>query len=398
MPDGGRGTAGGKGAEEGPSGAEARIIERILEEGRITFAEFMDIAMFSPEGGYYTSSGGTSGPGSASTWGAEGDYVTNLDISPVFPVMAARQINEMWVHLGSPRKFTLVEPGAGRGWLAKGIMETAGERFPDLYRALRVCLVEKNPHMADPPADNVAWYRDISEVDRFDAGCVVSNELIDSFPVHRVRRTEEGLREIYVGHDGSGFVEVADEASTPELARYLERAGVELAVGQTTEINLAAADWVRTVAGLMDRGFVVTIDYGWPASELYGPDRPRGTLMCHYRHTTNTDPYRNIGRQDITAHVDFSTLARVGEEAGLEVAGFTTQKNFFFGLGITDEAARMETLDSSNLEAIRFNQSIKDLIMPGGPGDIFKVLIQRKGVEDPPKLLGLSFRDMASYL
>lgn len=377
----------------GPGMAEVAIGKRIEEKGRITFAEFMELALFLPEGGYYTSG--------RDNWGPQGDYVTNIDISPVFSVAIAKEVHEMWQILGSPGDFTLIEAGAGRGWLTGGILDTIKSRYTDLSGCIKAILVEKNPHSqsASPglSGNNVTWLEDISEVATGINGCVLSNELIDSFPVHRVIVSSGELMELFVTREEGFFKFVPGEPSTPELAGYFEAAGVELSEGQTAEINLAASDWISHAGGLIDKGFVLTIDYGWPARELYGPERLKGTLLCHYRHTLNDDPFRNIGSQDITTHVDFSTLAVAGMDAGLELTGFTTQKNFLLGLGIIEEAAELETLDFSSIERIRLNQSIKELIMPGGPGDVFKVLVQHRGIERP-ELSGFSFKDMSSYL
>jgi len=353
------------------------------------FAEFMEVALFWPDGGYYTSG--------RETWGPGGDYFTNVDISPLFAAMLAKQIHEMWLVLGGPGDFTLVEAGAGRGLLTEGIISTVRSRYPDLAAALKAVLVEKNPNLRRPPEEGVVWREDIGGIEPGFEGCILSNELMDSFPVHRVRLLSGSLIELYVGFDGARFVDVAGEPSTPALAAYLRDAGVELAEGQTTEINLLAGPWIAEAAGLLSRGFVITVDYGWPARELYGPDRMRGTLMCHYRHTINDDPYVNIGDQDITAHVDFTTLAAAGRGAGLELTGFTTQKNMLLGMGITEELGGVESLDVADIERVRFNQSVKELIMPGGPGDVFKVLVQHKGMEKPA-LKGFSFKEMSRYL
>ncbi|MFQ5465139.1 MAG: class I SAM-dependent methyltransferase [Thermodesulfobacteriota bacterium] len=370
-------------------GPEAEIRRRIEASGPITFAEFMEVALFWPDGGYYTSG--------RETWGPGGDYFTNVDISPLFATMLAKQVHEMWLLLGSPGDFTLVEAGAGRGLLTEGILSAVRSRYPELASALKAVLVEKNPNLRRPPEEGVVWREEIGGIDPGFEGCILSNELIDSFPVHRVRLLSGSLKELYVGCDGARFVDLAGEPSTPALAGYLRDAGVGLAEGQTTEINLRAGPWIAEAAGLLSKGFVITVDYGWPARELYGPDRMRGTLMCHYRHTINDDPYTNIGDQDITAHVDFTTLAAAGRRAGLELTGFTTQKNMLLGMGITEEFGGVESLDIADIERVRFNQSVKELIMPGGPGDVFKVLVQHRGIERPA-LAAFSFRDMSPTL
>ncbi|MBI5902837.1 MAG: SAM-dependent methyltransferase [Deltaproteobacteria bacterium] len=388
MPDPGR-PGGATRASSHASLAEREIIDRIRTKGRITFAEFMETALYWPDGGYYT--------GPSGVWGGNGDYVTNLDMGPVFSKLIARQVHEMWTCLGSAPGFELIEAGAGRGWLSKGILSAIDVMFPDLGRAIKVRLVERNANLRQAAAGRVSWHADIKDLDKGVKGCVLSNELIDSFPVHRVVRDASGLKEVYIGFDGSGFVDIVAEPSTPALAGYFRDLNVELAAGQRAEVNLKALEWIAGASSLLDAGFVMTIDYGWPARDLYAPERMRGTLRCHFRHTVGDNPYVNIGSQDITAHIDFTALARAGAKAGLDVTGFTTQKNFLIGAGIIEELEDMTGPGPANPEKLRHNQFIKGLIMPGGMGDDFKVLIQHKGAA-APRLSGFSFKEMSPYL
>jgi SAM-dependent MidA family methyltransferase len=364
------------------------ITERIRGKGPITFAEFMEVALYRPEGGYYTKE--------RSRWGGSGDYVTNLDISPVFARVLARQIHEMWLSLGSPGAFDLVEAGAGRGSLAKGILDTFEELYPDLNRSVRATLLEKNPYLREPPSGRVRWLEDLEELEGPVTGCILSNELMDALPFHRVTQGDT-LRELYVGLDnGDRLVDVEGEPSTDELPGYFDALKIRLNSGQKAEVGLKARHWIQRAGRLMDRGFVMTIDYGMPARELYSPGRG-GTLMCHYRHTMNDDPYRATGSQDITAHVDFTTLKRAGEDVGLETTGFTLQSYFLLGLGVVEELRQVGEKALNDYEAIKHNQGIKELIIPGGVGDTFKVLVQHKGLKEP-SLSGFAFKNMKEYL
>ncbi len=374
--------------DENDSLAKAEIIRRIQGSGPITFAEFMEKALYWPEGGYYASPG--------DRWGEKGDYITSLDVSPVFSRLLAEQIFEMWTLSGSPSDFELIEAGAGRGWLSKGILAALKERRKALYDAIEFRLIEKNPYLREQPQEKITWHEDIGEIKRPAAACILSNELIDSFPVHRVLWAW-GLKEIYVDFDGERFVEVPGKPSTDELAAYLQAQGIEPQDGMVMEINLLAGRWIETVSGLIDKGFVLTIDYGLPARELYSPERRSGTLLCHFRHTLNDNPYINVGRQDITAHVDFSMLKKRGEAAGLMLTGFTTQKNFLLGLGIIEELKELDAAGAGDYEKMRHNRAVAALISPGGMGDTFKVMVQHRGMERP-RLKGFSFKDMSSYL
>ena len=371
-----------------PSGALAEIVRRISSGGPITFAQFMDVALYWPDGGYYTSG--------RLAWGKGGDYITSIDISPVFSALIAGQIIEMWAALGSPASFELIEAGAGRGWLSKGVSEALDHRCPELGGLIKVRLVEKNTSLHEPPSDKLTWHDDITGVTQAGNAVVLSNELIDSLPVHRTI-WDGSLKELYVGLDGTTLVEVPGPPSTPELEQYLGGLGVKPVMGQRMDINLAARGWLCAASRLFERGFVITIDYGVPATELYSIDRYSGTLACHYRHTINTDPFKNIGLQDITAHVDFSALAAWGRGCGLEVTGFTTQKNFFIGLGIIEELKKAENAGYAEIDKVSYNRAMMELIAPGGMGDTFKALIQHKGI-GKPSLKGFSFKDRSAYL
>ncbi|MBI1911137.1 MAG: SAM-dependent methyltransferase [Deltaproteobacteria bacterium] len=364
------------------------IERRIAEKGKITFAEFMELALYWREGGYYTSQPGV--------WGRGGDYITSLDVSPIFSKIIAKQIHEMWAILGRPGEFELVEAGAGRGILSKGILDTIQAHYPELFEIIKIRLIEKNPNLREKAAGRITWHESLDELAPF-CGCILSNELIDSFPVHRVIFIEGKLKEIYVGYDGSSFVDVIGEPSTDALERYFKDLGVELSDGHITEVNLAAKEWIRKAASLLKTGFVITIDYGYHGLELYAPHR-KGSLLCHFRHTLNDNPYINIGSQDITTHIDFTTLVREGQMSGLNLTGYTTQKDFLLGLGIHEELMEAGTDPKmAEHERINFNRAIARLIMPDGMGDIFKVLIQHRNLQKPA-LKGLSFRDISRYL
>ncbi len=391
MPDGSAGPGAGISPAPGPGNAEGPVGElrrRIAERGPVTFAEFMEVALYWPEGGYYTSPGGR--------WGAGGDYITSLDVSPVFARTLARAVVEMWEVLDRPEDFTLVEAGAGRGWLAEGILEAVKVACPGLYNVIRLSLVEKNPHLRRPPEKRVTWHEDLGEVPGPITGVILTNELIDSLPVHRVVLRDGVLKEVYTGSRDNGFVDIEGPVSTAGLPEYFSSLGISLVEGQKAEVNLAAADWIKGAGALLERGFVVTIDYGLPARELYSSDRD-GTLLCHYRHTLNDDPYINIGGQDITTHADFTALALFGSSVGLKVTGFTTQKNFLLGLGVLEELKEPASFELDEYEKIKFNRDLSRLIAPGGMGDTFKVLVQHKSVEKP-SLKGFSFKDLSERL
>ncbi|HBG45733.1 MAG TPA: SAM-dependent methyltransferase [Deltaproteobacteria bacterium] len=363
------------------------IASLIRRDGPITFAKFMEMALYYPGKGYYTSG--------RRTWGPEGDYITSIDVSSAFARTIAKELAGMWEALGRPVPFVLVEAGAGRGWLTRGIIEALESVSPGLLSAIRACLVERNTALKEPSTERAAWYESLEDVPPFESGCILSNELIDSFPVHRVLFAEGSLKELYVGHDGSAFFELPGALSTVELAEYLRDMSVEPFEGMRTEVNLEGPRWLKRAAALMGSGFIMTIDYGLPARELYSPER-KGSLFCHFRHTLNDNPFLNIGAQDITTHVDFTALALYGGSYGLGLTGFATQKNFLLGLGILEDL-KAPPPGSAGVEEIGFNRALARLIAPGGMGDTFKVLIQHKGVAKPT-LLGFSFKDSSKSL
>ncbi|MBI5286118.1 MAG: SAM-dependent methyltransferase, partial [Deltaproteobacteria bacterium] len=244
--------------------------------------------------------------------------------------------------------------------------------------------------------DKVSWHPSIDGLRKGLYGCIMSNEFFDALPVHVITKRGDRFFEVYVAWDGEGFVELLGEPSTPRLLEYLDAVDVSLVDGQRVEVNLNALEFIERMGLKLDKGFVVTIDYGLMAKELYSPHR-NGSLMCYYRHTMGDNPYQRVGYQDVTTHVDFTGLARWGYKGGLEVTGLTNQLYFLLGLGVLNEFQPLEDISLENLSLLKWNQDLKELIIPGGMGGTFKVLIQHKGVERP-ELLGLSIKNFKPLL
>ena len=367
----------------------ARIImDRIASHGEITFAAFMEAALYEPGLGYYTSAG--------RKVGAEGDFYTSMNVHSAFGRLIAKEICRFWELLGSPSAFTVAEAGAGGGQLALDILDAISELNKPLYTALCYRLIEKEPSLKGSQAaflarhgERLAWSspEELAAGKLHFTGCILSNELFDAMPVHVVEMTGEGLKELFVGSDGESFIERLDTPSTPELAAYLERFQVSLQPGQRGEINLAAPAWMAQAAGALERGFVLTIDYGYQTEELYAPQRKDGTLLCYHRHTSGENPYLLVGEQDITTHINFSQLMAAGEDAGLATAWYGEQYRFLLGAGLFEELIRLEAQATTEPEKIKHRLALKKLMLPeGGMGDTFKVLIQVKGVENPQLL------------
>jgi SAM-dependent MidA family methyltransferase len=308
----------------------------------------------------------------------------------------AREIAQMWRSMESPAEFTLVECGAGNGRLACDIMDFLAEREPAMYEGLRLVLVEQEPSLESAQqemlaghSDRLAWCspHEFASGKFTFSGCLYSNELIDALPVHRVVMTSDGLKEVYVTYKDGVFSEEAGELSTQEILVYLKRVAVELYPGQQAEVNLNAPEWLASASRALKRGFILTIDYGYSAAELYSPRRKLGTMLCYYRHQIEENPYLRLGLQDITTHVDFTTLMKCGEKSGLQNDWFGEQYRFLLSAGIVEEIEEIEHSSVSDEEKLRLRLTIKKLILPdGGMGETFKVLIQSKGVSAPELL------------
>ncbi|MFO5490951.1 MAG: class I SAM-dependent methyltransferase, partial [Cuspidothrix sp.] len=293
------------------------ISHRIITspQKRITFAEYMDMVLYHPQYGYYSSDVKIGFRGS--------DFFTSASLGADFGELLARQFYQMWEILDQPIYFSLVEMGAGQGILASHILNYIKQEYPDFFAAVKYIIVEKSLTLKQEQQQllqdfSVKWCN-LEEIEpKSLTGCCFSNELLDAFPVHQFILEAGELREIYVtiaeNNSQPIFIEVIGEPSTPQLAEYFDVVGINLSQntyenGYRSEINLAALDWLSIVADCLERGYVLTIDYGYHADRYYHPQRWQGTLQCYYQHRHHDNPYINIGRQDITAHVDFTALS-----------------------------------------------------------------------------------------
>lgn len=367
------------------------IIERIKTKCPISFETYMEMCLYYPQLGYYTNN--------STKIGRAGDFYTSPHLHPIFGAMFGRQMEEMWNLMGKPDLFHVVEMGAGMGYLAKdvlGYLQQSGKE-KDVLRHLKYTIVELNPsikarqeELLSGYIDKVNWVSDLKDMEPI-AGCFLSNELLDAFPV-RVVETNDELMEIYVDVKGDELIEVTMPCME-EAKEYFKEFSVELPDGFRTEVNIRIKDWLRGVSEKLSEGFVLTVDYGYPAWDYYSEERSRGTLLCYHGHQVNENPYQNVGEQDITAHVNFSALKKWGEETGMKTLGFCPQGTYLVSLGIDEVIPELYGDSSDGFEIAK----IKGLFLPEGMGESHKVMVQYKGEKDI-KLKGFNLRNQIKIL
>lgn len=373
----------------GTSEAESEIRARIRDRGKVTFAEFMETALY--RGGYYSS-----GP----VGYAHGDYFTSPAVHPAFGALVAVLLMRMWDVMERPATFHVVEMGSGTGRLARdilGYLRSLPSRFGE---ALHYIAVDRAaiPRVTDE--DSMLHYitSDGLPLKPF-VGCVLSNELLDAFPVNRFKIQGDAIAECYVTLDDGEFVEVIDEPSDPELSRRIDALGADLPDGFQGEVNLGVRPWAVEISRALRQGFVLTIDYGYESTQLYSLDRATGTLRTYHNHTQAVDPYRRIGRQDLTAHVDFSAVRSEGLSVGLNSLALLTQSQLLRALGIETWLGRLRSKPLSQSKREANAMAMRELIRPDGLGS-FKALVQEKctGVSDLGVLLPTSPVDEQTQL
>jgi SAM-dependent MidA family methyltransferase len=371
------------------------ILSQIEKRGSIPFSQFMEWCLYHPDYGYYRSE--------RMNIGRDGDFYTSPCVHPLFGGLIAKQLSQMSEQWGGPF-FDVVEQGGGRGFLCEDVLRWATKNSSVFYQRLRYHLIETSPFLLKEQRERLGEHEKEGKVFWMDPeafeegralveGCFLSNELVDAFPVHQVIFDRGNLKEIYVTQDHGQLKEQWGKLSDPRIVSYFQSMGITLQEGQRAEVNLKALDWMEKVARCLKKGFVLTIDYGYLAKELYGSHRREGTLLCYTQHQTSENPYERLGEQDITSHVNFTGLIQKGEEVGLRFTGLVPQYQFLIALGLLQE---MESLgrEMPEMDALQLRLSLKHLIEPEmGMGEVFKVLIQHKGM-DQPRLDGL--RDLNS--
>ncbi|ASS75973.1 hypothetical protein CIG75_14060 [Tumebacillus algifaecis] len=379
------------------------IQQQIKQAGPRTFAKFMEWALYHPDLGYYTSD--------RRKFGKAGDFYTSPGINPVFAEVLADQLAEKAALLGG-KPFTLIEFGAGEGMLARDLLNRWQSTYPTLYERVVYLIVEISPTLravqqeqTSAHAGKIIWMsqEEVKAGGQY-CGAVLTNEFVDAFPVHRVVKQADGLAELYVdwkvtsddrgvealqgvhektvGEHREGdcghFVQVSGDLSEERIATYVSDYAGGMLRGQVTEVGLPGLDWYREAVELLASGWIVTIDYGFDAEMLHHKSRMDGTLRGFYQHTLIDDPFANIGEQDLTTDVNFTALQDVGAQAGLVTEFYGAQSKYLLQAGILQRLRDVTSADLLRDPDMKRNRAIKQLIMPGGIGDHFKVLVQSR--------------------
>jgi SAM-dependent MidA family methyltransferase len=351
---------------------------------RIPFVEFMNKALYAPNLGYYSSS--------IRKFGAEGDFITAPEISPLFSQCLAKQCQQI---LASFDEGVILEFGAGSGIMAADILKALEsmnelprqylilELSADLQLRQRETLQAQVPHLLN----RVKWLKSLPTEPL--QGIILANEVLDAMPVQRFRLDEQGVSEFYVGlgdDDDTPFRWETASSSDELLLTTVEALRSGLDVGYVSELNLALPAWIQSLSDILADGLVLLIDYGFPSSEYYHPQRNQGTLMCHYQHYAHDNPLILVGLQDITAHVNFTAVAEAADAAGLHVSGYTNQGNFLLSCGLTELLSAFDFNDSKNY--LQQTQAVKKLMLPHEMGELFKVMALSRNLDMP--LLGFA--------
>jgi SAM-dependent MidA family methyltransferase len=358
-----------------------RLRERIACQGPITFHDWMNVALYDPTGGYYCR-------GDRARWGREGDYRTSPERSGLFAATFARYFAQLYADLGHPTRWTILEAGAGDGHFALGVLQTLQSSFPQVFAATSYVIDEVSSpsrtlaeERLRPFADRVQ-FKQLVEVE-IDSGVVFSNELLDAFPVHRITSQAGRLQEFYVsvGKDGNFEWTLAAPGRDllPRLNEYLAKQSIHLDEGQVVEVSLDTEDWLRKVADRMRTGYVVTVDYGATADDLYSPGADqRGTLRGFQGHQFVDDLLAQPGEHDLTTTVNWSFVRAAGMRMGLSVVEFERQDKFLLAAGFLEELELESRRSESDAARLRITTAAREMILPDGMAAHFQVLVQKK--------------------
>jgi len=357
-----------------------RLRARIRRAGAISFRDWMEAALYDEREGYYFRR-------NLKRWGRDGDYRTAPERSPLFSATFASYFAKLYEELCAPFYWTIFEAGAGAGNFAGGVLQTLRRDHPHVFTATRYVIDERSADARLRTQARLIEFADRTEFrhlaetgEAVNHGLVFANELLDAFPVHRVTLHEGKLYELFVTLDEEDrFAWTKDQPSTPRLAEYLMRSGIELSEGRIAEINLEVEEWMKRAASVFKRGYLIIVDYGAEASELYtASHRREGTLRAFHQHRIADDPLTLPGEQDLTTTIDWTNVRRIAEEIGLQTVSFERQDEFLLRAGLLDQLERMAAKSATETEALILRASTRELILPGGMSESFQVLVLKK--------------------
>ncbi|MEY5009745.1 MAG: hypothetical protein RLZZ253_884 [Verrucomicrobiota bacterium] len=349
----------------------------------MSFASFMAEALYHPDEGYYRSS--------RQRTGRTGDFYTSVSVGPLFGRLLARQFIELWHRMGCPAPFTLVEQGANDGTLLRDVLEALRAFAPECFAQTLCFIVEPFPELEARQRQTLAqfphteWVRDLLHIPKFE-GIHFSNELLDAFPFHRVFWTGSCWEELAVAWAEPGFFWIRVPITHPELQHAVNNLPDDRPPGYTTEVRTSVTHWIKTLADRLQTGAVIVVDYGYPRSELYRPERSEGTASAYHGHRQHSNLLANPGADDLTAHVDFTTLAEAALASRFQLRGFCDQSRFLAGLG----PLHFEDSPVPGPEMEKELRAFKTLFHPGIMGSSFKALCLAK-LPDPKPLSGFRF-------
>jgi len=360
-----------------------RIRSAIERDGQLSFARFMELALYDPNDGYYARG--------AERLGQQGDFFTASDAGRGFGRSIARQILEIDQLAGAPDPFHVVEFGAGRGLLARDVLDALQELDSSLAERAQYLMVDRSTSMRRTSSEREPRARAVApgELEGGLLGCILAVELFDALPVHRLRRRGGKLLEVRVDLDEAGGLIEREAEADPVVAALAARYGAAADEGSEAEVAPGLAEQLGRMQRVLERGVLILVDYGYPAAELYGSSRRRGTLLAYHEHSTNEQYLERVGEQDLTAHVNFTALEDCARELGLTVLGLTTQDRFLVANGILDYFEQREREDSYDPRRVKERLQAMQLIHPLGMGRTFKVLMLAKGWLPPPELTGM---------
>lgn len=355
-----------------------RLRERIQSQGPITFYEWMEAALYDPEQGYYCRA-------DLEKWGRGGDYRTSPERSVLFAATFAKYFAELYLRLGSPQQWTIIEAGAGSGHFAETVLQTLQQRFPQVFAATTYVVDEVSASSRSRLTDRLARFGErvqfgcLRKLQPLDPAIIFANELLDAFPVHRVTMREGNLREYYVGVDAKGDFEWLLDRPSESLRTHLADGDINLEEGQTAEVNPGIKRWLELVSAKLEKGYLVIVDYGAEASDLYNSQlHPKGTLRAFHRHQFVDEVLARAGEQDVTSSVNW-TLVKNLLANNFQVKTFERQDRFLLDAGLLEELELRVSEVDNEADRASLRTGAREMILPGGMAESFQVLVAEKG-------------------